>query len=103
GIAALQTSAQFGTNSANDITGATSAAMDRVEQLEAIAYANLANGGPQQVTVNNRTFNVTWVVQNNIPVTNVTTIDVTVAWSVTQSGVTRNKQTVFRFVRASVF
>jgi prepilin-type N-terminal cleavage/methylation domain-containing protein len=89
-IASMQISAINGNDSANNLTGATTWAQDKIEELLAIPYANLVSGGP----INQGIYTISWTVNScpaaipaagNCPAVNCTVpntklIIVTVAW-----------------------
>jgi prepilin-type N-terminal cleavage/methylation domain-containing protein len=55
-IASMQVSAINGNDSANNLTGATTWAQDKIEELLAIPYANLVGGG----TDNQEIYTIRW-------------------------------------------
>ncbi|MBN1227903.1 MAG: prepilin-type N-terminal cleavage/methylation domain-containing protein [Deltaproteobacteria bacterium] len=57
-IASMQISAINGNDSANNLTGATTWAQDRIEELLALPYANVVNGGP----INQGMYTISWTV-----------------------------------------
>jgi len=89
-IASMQISAINGNDSANNLTGATTWAQDRIEELLALPYANVVSGGP----INQGIYTISWTVNTcpaaipaagncpavNCIVPNTKLIIVTVAW-----------------------
>jgi len=57
-IASMQISAINGNDSANNLTGATTWAQDRIEELLALPYANVVSGGP----INQGMYTISWTV-----------------------------------------
>ena len=86
-VASMQAAAIRGNSFANQATESTTWAQDKLEDLMALTYAQVASGGPETTPDN---YTVQWNVTN--PVANVKRIFVTVSW--TEKGVNRQIQLV---------
>jgi prepilin-type N-terminal cleavage/methylation domain-containing protein len=97
-VGSMQISAINGNESANNLTGATTWGQDKVEELLALPYANVATGGP----INQGIYTITWTATNcpaaNCPVSNAKFITITVTWQ--QRGV--NKTVTFTNIKPAL-
>ena len=97
-VGSMQISAINGNESASNLTGATTWGQDQIEELLALPYANVVNGGP----INQGMYTISWTATNcpatNCPVTNAKLIIVTVTWQ--ERGV--NKTLTFSNIKPSV-
>jgi type IV pilus modification protein PilV len=80
GVAISATSVIKANQVSYSTTIATNLAQDKLEDLKANP-SSLANGSESSITISGETFSRTWTVTTNTPVTGVTKIDVTVAWT----------------------
>lgn len=94
-VASMQTSSLRGTRTAHCVTEATTAAMDKVEDLMMLPYtdADLSNGahGPEYDATN--TYRIDWTVTDDVPVESTKAIDVTVQWQ--ERGVIRTSSLTY--------
>jgi prepilin-type N-terminal cleavage/methylation domain-containing protein len=81
-VGTMQTSSLTGTKTAQFVTEATTVAMDKVEDLMMLTYADadLTNGthGPEYDATNR--YRIDWTVNDDQPVESTKTISVTVQW-----------------------
>ena len=81
-VASMQTSSLSGTKTAHYVTDATTIAMDKVEDLMMLTYADadLSHGihGPEYDATNR--YRIDWMVNDDLPVESTKTISVTVQW-----------------------
>jgi type IV pilus assembly protein PilV len=85
-VASMQMAAMRGNSFASQATESITWAQDKLEDLMALTYAQVASGGPETTPDN---YTVTWAVTT---VGNVKRITVTVSWS--EKGVNRQVQLV---------
>ncbi len=82
GIAKLYIKSQTGNTSARTITQGTTYAQDRIERLMSLPYDSIAtNTATVTGASSNETYNISWTVTNNEPVTNTKQIALTVTWN----------------------
>jgi type IV pilus assembly protein PilV len=79
-LAGLQISAMRGNTLSKRMTTAVSIANARVEQIKNMPYANIQSESSTQVTESNMTFTRQVTVNNDSPVANTKTVNVTVTW-----------------------
>jgi type IV pilus modification protein PilV len=81
-VASMQTSSLRGTRTAHCVTEATTIAMDKVEDLMMLPYADadLSHGshGPEYDATNR--YRIDWMVNDDLPLESTKTIHVTVQW-----------------------
>ncbi len=92
GVIKMQISSQSGNTSARTITQGTTYAQDRIERIMALTYnsitpiAGVGNISPTDLT-SGETYNLSWVITADNPITNTSQIAMTVTWN--DQGLTR--------------
>ncbi|MFC1863123.1 prepilin-type N-terminal cleavage/methylation domain-containing protein [Thermodesulfobacteriota bacterium] len=98
-VATMQVTAIRGNSTSMDVSSAIDLVQDRVDKLLSvnIGHADLSPGNHPDPVPDDK-FEITWSVQNNTPIFNVKTINVTVEWN--DRGLT--KQHSFEFMRTEL-
>ncbi len=103
GLAGLHVSAMHGNVSGFKISTASAVAQQRIEELKALdpSAAALSQGThvDGSVTVQGVTYNKSYTIQDNIPITGTSTITLTVTWVEPATGVNRSTRIFTRIVK----
>jgi type IV pilus assembly protein PilV len=94
-IASMQTPSLGGTNTAREVTTATGIAMDRMETFASLSYghSDLSDGSHGPAYDSTGRYTINWTVDQDAPIENTKTINVTVQWS--EKGATKTSSLVF--------